>query len=137
MEATNTGARRVLLIVGRNSENRHIIDDAIRHWKFESVVSHSFQESLELLGRQEFILVFCEERADDVAYRDFLGRARKSKIPVVVISALSGRDEVFRESLALGAVDILPSPCSKQDVQWMLISVTQRKPIIRRTDAIA
>jgi len=134
MEALRVITRRVL-VVGRNAENRRVIDEAIRHWKFETVACSSLQESGELIARQDFAVAFCEERREDVAYRDFLGQARRSRLPVIVLTPLSDQEGVFREALALGATDILPSPCSPQDVQWMVIWATQNKAATRRRDA--
>src|SRR5262245_56592347 len=133
MEASKAITRRVL-VIGRNLENRKIIHDALRQWNFEIVGSSSLLESAELLNRQEYSLAFCEPQSEDGAYRDFLSRARRCKVPVVVLSPTSDQQETLQQALALGASDVLPSPCSKQDVQWMVIWATQQRPGAPRTD---
>lgn len=133
MEASKAITRRVL-VIGRNLENRKVIHDALRQWNFEIVGSSSLLESADLLNRHEYALAFCEQQGEDSAFRDFLSRARRSRVPVVVLTATSGEQETLQQALALGASDVLPSPCSKQDVQWMVIWATQQKPGARRSD---
>jgi len=136
MEALKAITRRVL-VIGRSLENRKVIHDALRQWNFEIVGSSSLLESVELLSRQDFSLAFCEQQGEDLSYRDFLSKARRFKVPVVVLTSASGEQGTLQRALALGATDVLPSPCSKQDVQWMVIWATQQRPGARRTDLTA
>jgi DNA-binding NtrC family response regulator len=94
---------------------------------FETVVCSSLQESRQLLEREDFALVFCEDRFEDGAYRDLLTQAqRPRRVPVVVMISTADPDAIFQDAMALGALGVVPVPCSRKDVQWMVIRATQQ-----------
>ena len=108
-----------------------MIEEAIQSWGFETVVRASLEDSRESLRRQDFALIFCEDECEDGTYRDLLSMVRDNKIPVVVMTPLAEQGCVLGEAIELGALDVLPSPFSRQDVQWMVISATQRGSVSR------
>jgi len=122
--------RRVLAVCC-DAESCQAIEDAVQPWRFETVACPSFQESINLLEREDFTLVFYEDGCSDQTYRDLQAMLRSSKAPVIVMTPLDDPKSVFREAISLGALDVLPSPCSKRDVQWMVIRATQHKPLTR------
>lgn len=128
MQAHSAITRRVLVVCSRTANSQvQVIQDATRHWMFDTVVCSSVGEAENLLTERDFAIVFCEDRFRDESYADLLSVAgRQCKVPVVVMISDGDQDSVFREAMALGAFGVVPSPCSTQDVQWMVIRATQQ-----------
>src|SRR5271165_5749400 len=121
-----TGVPRRVLVVCQDAAVSRVIEQATQPWMFETVVCSSPRESMEILEKEEFALVFCEERFEGGTYRDLLFGAPPRNAPVVVMISDKDPDLVFREAMSLGALGVLSSPCSRTDVQWMLIRATQK-----------
>jgi DNA-binding NtrC family response regulator len=125
MQAHTTIIRRILVVCS-DPATRRVIEDATRAWMFETVACSLLRDAEDLLARQEFALVFCEDRFEDGGYRDLLSVVAPShKVPVVVMISDVGEDSIFRDAVALGAFGVVPNPCSTKDVQWMVIRATQ------------
>ncbi len=122
---------RRIMVVGRDRELSRVVEEATQSWMFETVACSSYGESLGLLDYQDFALVLCEERCGDGTYRDLLAKARSRKAPVVVMISDENQDVVFREAMTLGAFDVIANPCSRSDVQWMVIRATHKEPAMR------
>ena len=129
--AALTAMTRRVLVVCQDAGNSRVIEEATRSWMFETVACTSIQESRNLLDKQDFALIFCEERGADGTYRDLLSVARTRRVPVAVMISDTNQDFVFREAMALGAFDVVASPCSRKDVQWMVIRATQKESVSR------
>ena len=114
------------MVVGRDRDLSSMIAEATQPWMFEIVVCSSFWESVDLVDRTDFALIFCEERCGEGTYRDLLAAMGSRKAPVVVMVSPDDRDEVFRDAMAMGAFDVVANPCSRTDVQWMVIRATQK-----------
>ena len=130
MEDLTSIPRRVLVLC-RDPEASRVIEEATRPWMFETVACTSARESMRLLEQEDFALVFCAERYADGTYREMLANAPTHKAPVVIMVSEQDPDVVFREAMSLGALGVVSSPCSKADVQWMVIRATQRGPASR------
>ena len=126
-----TAFTRSVLVVGRSTGNCRVIEEATQPWMFETVACSSIQESKDILDKQDFVLIFCEESGEDGTYRDLLSMTRTRKVPVAVMLSDTNQELVFREAMALGAFGVVGSPCSKKDVQWMVIRATQRESATR------
>jgi DNA-binding NtrC family response regulator len=126
-----TGVPRRVLVLCRDIEASRVIEEATRPWMFETVACSSADESLRLLEQEDFALIFCAEQYADGTYRDLLRSAQPHKAPVVIMVSDPNPDAVFREAMSLGALGVLNSPCSKADVQWMVIRATQKGPAVR------
>jgi DNA-binding NtrC family response regulator len=125
MEAPTAVPRRVLALC-HNVELRRVIEEATQPWMFETVVSASLQESIELLENEEFAVVFCEDKFEGGAYPKLLSEARRPrKVPVVVMISDVNQDVVFEEAMEMGAFGVMAVPCSRKDVQWLVIRATQ------------
>ena len=114
------------MVVCRDPELSRVVEEATQSWMFETVACSSCGESMGLLDYQEFALVFCEEHCDDGTYRDLLPKARSRKAPLVVMISDESRDVGFQEAMTLGAFDVVANPCSRSDVQWMVIRATNK-----------
>lgn len=131
MEATTSLTRRVL-VISRDTANSRAIADATEPWMFETVVCCSLQESRELLNKEDFVLIFCQDHLEDGAYPEVLSMVQPpQKVPVVVMLSDPVPDFDFREVRKLGAMDVLRSPCSRKDIQWMVIRATQHGALSR------
>jgi DNA-binding NtrC family response regulator len=118
-------ARRVL-VVGGDSKNYRLIEESLRSWTFETVVCSTLPEARALVKKKAFALIFCEARFEGGRYADLLWPRSMSKTPVVVMLPDANQDDAFQEATELGAWDVLPVSCTKNDVQWMVIHAMQR-----------
>ena len=108
-------------------ENNRIIQDATQPWMFDTVVCASVEESTRLLEREDFALVLCEDRFGGGAFRNLLSQSqRPRKVPVVIMISDANPDAIFQEAMTLGAFGVLAIPCSRKDVQWMVVRATQQ-----------
>lgn len=76
-----------------------------------------------MITRPDIALIFCDDCLPDGSYRDLLdGLPRMTRrAPLVVVMSGQDRDRTYREAMEQGAFDVIASPCSKQDVQWIVI----------------
>ena len=117
-----TAVKRQVLIVCSDAANSRVIEEAASGWMLETIVCSSLQESRALLPKQGVAIIFCEDRLRDGTYRDLLSVANA---PVVVMISDLNNDSSHREAIELGALDVVASPCSRKDVQWMVIRAMQ------------
>jgi DNA-binding NtrC family response regulator len=107
-------------------ENRDVVTSAMSHWSIEAVPCSGVREARTLLPSTRPSLIFCEEALPDGTYRELLQDVSKTaKTRVVVISADAELDTHYNEALALGAFDMIASPCRRSDVQWIAIRAMQ------------
>jgi DNA-binding NtrC family response regulator len=123
-EATTTPSR--VLVVSTTGENRDVVTSAMNHWSIEAVPCGGIREARSLLPTARPSLIFCEEDLPDGTYRELLNDVSKAaKTRVVVISPEAEQDTRYNEALALGAFDMIASPCRRSDVQWIAIRAMQ------------
>jgi DNA-binding NtrC family response regulator len=109
-------------------ENRDVVTAAMSHWSIEAVPCSGVVEARTLLPSTRPSLIFCEEDLPDGTYRELLNDVSKTaKTRVVVISRDAELDEHYNEALALGAFDMIASPCRRSDVQWIAIRAMQEE----------
>lgn len=107
-------------------ENRDVVTSAMSHWSIETVPCNGVREARTLLPTARPSLIFCEEALPDGTYRELLQDLSKAARPrLVVISADAELDAHYNEALALGAFDMIASPCRRSDVQWIAIRAMQ------------
>lgn len=98
----------------------------MNHWSIEAVPCGGVREARALLPTARPSLIFCEEDLPDGTYRELLNDVSKTaKTRIVVISASAELDAHYNEALALGAFDMIASPCRRTDVQWIAIRAMQ------------
>ncbi len=128
MEDSTASARRVLVLC-RDAANVRAIEEAVEPWMFRTAVCASLQEWRDLADGKDFAVAFCDDCFEGGTYRDFLAMMpRPRKLPVVVLISESNQYEASRDAVALGAFDVIPNPCSKQDVQWVVIRALKQGP---------
>lgn len=122
-EVTTTPGKVLVISTG---ENRDVVTAAMSHWSIEAVPCSGVREARTLLPSARPSLIFCEEDLPDGSYRELLHELSKAtKTRLVVISAAAELDEHYNEALALGAFDMIASPCRRSDVQWIAIRAMQ------------
>ena len=123
-EDVTTTPGRVLVI--STGENRDVVTAAMSHWSIEAVPCSGVVEARTLLPSARPSLIFCEEDLPDGTYRELLNDVSKTaRTRVVVISRDAELDAHYNEALALGAFDMIASPCRRSDVQWIAIRAMQ------------
>ncbi len=103
-------------------DNRDVVTAAMNHWAMDPICCSGIQEATTLLPDASPSLIFCDETLPDGTYRDLLRDISKSlKARFVVISPAADLDANYNEAIALGAFDMIASPCRRSDVQWVAI----------------
>lgn len=116
-----------ILTIG-TGENSRIVANAISHWAVETVCCSTLEEARRLLPDAGISLIFCEDEFKDGTYRDLLyALSRPSKNRVVVISSVPELEEKYDEAKGLGVFDMIPSPCRRSDVQWVIVHAIHQK----------
>lgn len=82
----------------------------------------TLRECREILAQTFAGLVFCDARVVDGNYQDLLATYARSdnRLRVVVTSTTADWDE-FKQAMECGAFDVIPVPCRRTDVEWMVI----------------
>lgn len=123
MKLEETDTRKSVLIVSSDSSNTRIIEEVTRGYALEPVTCSSLAAAKPLMSRPEVVLIFCDEVLPDGTYQDFLAAVLGTapKLPVIIIMLGEDRDETYRTAMEHGAMDVIVSPCLRQDVQWVVI----------------
>ncbi len=111
-----------VLIASADRKHRQMLTSILEEWGVDPVFSSSIREARAILSRQPIPLVFCEDHLDDGSFRDLLAatRAMDGKVRVVVTFRVDNNAD-YSDALRLGAFDVIPYPCRRSDVQWMVL----------------
>jgi DNA-binding NtrC family response regulator len=118
--------KRILIISDGSSTG--VIQEATKNWLvLETIVCSSVHEARSHLVDSDIHLIFCNNCMPDGSYLHLLEllRSLTRDVPVILIVPVEDRDFKHREAWAQGVFDIVASPCSRQDVQWMIIRTMQ------------
>lgn len=95
-------------------------------WSLDVQSCTTVQEARSVLRGGRHPVILCEDRLPDGSYEDVLkllgGRLDRTR---VVVMAGTDLDECYRQARALGAFDVIASPCQRTDVQWIVIRAVQ------------
>lgn len=120
--------KKRILIIGRDSSNAQVIQEATKNWPvLETVVCSSVQEARSHLLDSDIHLIFCQNCLVGGSYLDLLEllKSLTRDVLVVLVVPTEDRDFEHRDALARGVFDIVASPCARQDIQWMIIRIMQ------------
>jgi DNA-binding NtrC family response regulator len=111
------------LIACCDAANSRVIEETTRGCMLEILTSTSLSEARGLAARSDVAIIFCDDLMPDGSYRDLLAAMPKTshRVPLIVVMSQEDRDQVYREAMEGGAFDVIASPCSRQDVQWVVI----------------
>jgi DNA-binding NtrC family response regulator len=117
---------RVLLVCPDNADRR-LIEGVLRHWGINVASCETLRDAQAALRRRAVRLVFCENGLEDGSYRDLLAfldtKRRKPRAVVLTVGVEPEKEHL--EALQSGAFDSISKPCSRSDVQWMVIHALQ------------
>ena len=113
---------RFRLLAICSAENRDLLHNALAHWSLKIGWCPSLSEARRALRSRKHSLVLCEAQLPDGSYRDVcevLGpRIKNTRLIIVTMADL---ETCYSEAIALGAFDVMLAPCSRTDLQWMLM----------------
>jgi DNA-binding response OmpR family regulator len=112
-----------VLLVCSESPDRRLIETVLHHWDIDVVSCDSLCDAQLALRRGNVRLVFCDEKLKDGGYRDFLAliRRKRRKPRAVVMAPGVEPEREHLEALESGAFDVICKPCTRNDIQWMII----------------
>jgi DNA-binding NtrC family response regulator len=107
-------------------ENRDVVTAAMNHWSIEAVPCSGVVEAARSSSPASPPHSFSARRILMALFAELLERYQQTaKTRVVVISRDAELDAHYNEALALGAFDMIASPCRRSDVQWIAIRAMQ------------
>ena len=114
-------APRVLLLTP-NLEIRQPLLRTLDKLSADTVTCSTRAQAEELLAKQEFELVFCDEHLSDGSYRDLIHPNHSArKAPRIVVTTRTGEWDLYFKALGNGAFDIVRSPWHSTDIEMILI----------------
>jgi len=122
------GAKKRILVICPAGVSEQVIRDATKSWPvLEIILCCSVEEARSHLRDSDVHLIFCQNCLTNETYRDLmlllenLGR----DIPVILVVPEEDREFSHQEAIERGVFDIVASPCTRRDVQWMIIRTIQ------------
>jgi DNA-binding NtrC family response regulator len=114
------------LIVSERMEHVHSLVKILDGLAINVYVAYSLRQAQEVLYRQAFGMVFCDERVSGASYRDLLqsGDARR-KVAQFVVMLQTGEWDEYLEAIRLGAFEVIRCPVQPTDVEVTLIHATR------------
>jgi DNA-binding NtrC family response regulator len=89
-------------------------------------VASTLKQAKEVLSREAFTLVFCDERLGGESYRELLHSMETNDNRLrLVVMLQTGEWEEYLEAVALGAFEAIRCPIEPSDVVKTLIQATQ------------
>jgi DNA-binding NtrC family response regulator len=108
-------------------ENRQAIENAVTEWSLDTCWCQTLQQARRGLRRGNHALVLCEAELPDGTYRDVM-RLLKRKLDNIRVIVLSPSEDCYSQAIEMGAFDVIASPCTRTDVQWMIMQAVQGHP---------
>jgi DNA-binding NtrC family response regulator len=110
------------LIVSSNLDARQRLLQTLESLAVDVIVCSSRTQAEEVLSRQEFEVVFCDERLPDGRYSDLIHANHwEGRIPRIVVTTPAGDWDLYFEALAKGAFDVIRYPGYPSDVEMAVI----------------
>ncbi|MFN7994451.1 MAG: response regulator [Bryobacteraceae bacterium] len=117
---TGEGASQNLvrvLLVSPFDEDHQVLQDILRHSKWEQYAARTRKEALKVLRKESIPVAICESELPDGDWKDLLndlGGARKA--PELVVTSRLADEVLWSEALHLGAYNVLTKPFDMQEV---------------------
>jgi DNA-binding NtrC family response regulator len=123
MNLEEKGTQKLVLIVCSDPTDSQVIEEVTRGCMLEGIICPSLAEARAAITKPGVALVFCDDVWGQGSYRDLLNLLPKAgrRVPLVVVMSEENRDQTYRDAMEQGAFDVIASPCTKQDVQWVVI----------------
>jgi DNA-binding NtrC family response regulator len=121
-----------VVVVSSDLQPRDRLAGTLASLGLDPVRTSTLRECREILARRRVGLVFCDRHVADGNYQDLLAAYPQSgDRPRVVVTSRSADWDEYREAMRCGAFDIIPVPCRRADVEWMVV---QAKRADRRAE---
>jgi DNA-binding NtrC family response regulator len=120
-----------VLVVSPDAECCQQFVEFLTQWKMESILAADHAEAEVVLEKQRVELVFCDSDLPEDGFRRVLHFTSTRKQPVPVV-ALVHAERGYEEATLLGAFDVIPLPCQRSDVQWVVIRAMRDQQDRRR-----
>lgn len=119
--ANLNGTPRVLVLTP-NLEVRQPLLRTLDRLSTDTVTCSTRAQAEELLSRQDFVLIFCDEHLADGSYQDLVHfRDSAREVPRVVVTTRTGEWDLYFKALNKGAFDIVRAPWHPTDIEMILI----------------
>lgn len=110
------------LVVASQLEDRQSLVLVLEAIPVDVTVCSSRSQAEEVLSRQSFEIIFCDEQLPDGLYSDLLRFIHVGdKMPRVVVLTRSGDWELYVEAVNKGAFDVIRTPGYPTDVEMTMI----------------
>lgn len=91
-------------------------------------VACSVRQALEVLNRQSFALVFCDERVPGGSYQELIASGDvKRRVGGFVVMLQTGEWDEYLEAMRLGAFEVIRCPVQPTDVEMTLIHASREQ----------
>jgi DNA-binding response OmpR family regulator len=112
--------------------NQQAIKSAITAWSLDVTWCLTLQEGRHSLRRGSHTLVLCEAELPDGTYQEAISllKHKADQIRIIVVAG-SHSEEDYRRAIELGAFDVISTPFSRIDLQWIIMQAIQGHPALR------
>jgi Response regulator containing CheY-like receiver, AAA-type ATPase, and DNA-binding domains len=110
------------LVVSSHLEARHSLVDALEALGVDVIVCANRSQAEEVLSKQAFDIVFCDERLPDGSYFDLVHPNHwEHRVPRLVVTTRCGDWDLYFAALAKGAFDVIRRPGCATDLEMVVI----------------
>ena len=96
------------------------------------------EQAEDVLSRQAVEIVFCDDRLPDGSYDDLIHREHYDhRIPRVVVTTRTGEWELYFQTIAKGAFDVIRAPWYATDVEMTVIRALREEDRRKFSRAVA
>jgi DNA-binding NtrC family response regulator len=110
------------LLVSPRLEVRKPLLQVLEGFSTDVICCSTIAQAEEVLDRQSFEAVFCDEHLSDGFYSDLIHADHfERRVPRVIVVTRVGEWELYLEALRKGAFDVVRSPWHPTDVEMTVI----------------
>jgi DNA-binding NtrC family response regulator len=110
------------LLVSPRLEVRKPLLQVLEGFSTDVICCSTAAQAEEVLGRQSFEVVFCDEHLAQGSYADLIHSAHfERRIPRVIVVTRVGEWDLYLEALRKGAFDVMRAPWHPTDVEMTVI----------------
>jgi DNA-binding NtrC family response regulator len=117
---------RPVLVVCSDPECCSMLLGVIKDYGLEASAARNIRQARTHLQEPNLLLVLCESSLPDGSFRDLFDASALRTSPLRFV-VLVRDEEDYSEAMRLGALEAIPTPCRRSDVQWTMIHAL-RKP---------
>jgi DNA-binding NtrC family response regulator len=124
---------RALLVTSR-LEIRKPLLQILESFSTDVLCCSTLAQAEEVLARQSFEVVFCDEHLTDGSYSSLIHANHfENRIPRVIVATRVGEWELYLEALRKGAFDVVRSPWYATDVEMTVIRALREEDSFSRS----